>query len=110
MPQNIMNGINAAENRVRSQNQRSWELTHNNSYNPQMIPTKNQNIPENGKAVQNTSHENPKNKSVFPEISQIGNFLSETDPEKLLMLMLIILLVKEGGDYILIAALIYILM
>lgn len=104
MPQNMMNGINAAENRVRSQNQRSWELTHQGMQNSKG------NMPSSNNSSQCESAKNTQNSQNIPEISQIKSFLSDTNPEQLMLIMLIILLVKEGGDYILIAALIYILM
>ena len=113
-------GIAAAEQRVRNRNNMARQYTQmsNGAYAPMMTPA-----PRNNMASQSAvppvpppapepapTEKQPEQHSNAPDMQMIRLPFGNIDTQRLMLILLIALLSSEGADFVLIAALVYVMM
>ncbi|MGN0696568.1 MAG: hypothetical protein ACI4J5_07395 [Oscillospiraceae bacterium] len=109
-------GVAAAEQRVRNRNNMARQYTRmsNGSYAPMMAPPPARDNSAPQSAAPPPAPEPPPEKPVQcenkPETQLLRLPFGNIDTERLLLILLIAMLSSEGADFVLIAALVYVMM
>lgn len=113
-------GIAAAEQRVRNRNNMARQYTRmsNGGYAPMMAPPRNNMasqsavppVPPPAPKLVSEPEKQPEQRSNAPDMQMIRLPFGNIDTERLMLILLIALLSSEGADFVLIAALVYVMM
>lgn len=114
-------GIAAAEQRVRNRNNMARQYTQmsNGAYAPMMTPPPRNNmasqsavppVPPSAPEAAPEPEKQPEQCGNAPDMQMIRLPFGNIDTQRLMLILLIALLSSEGADFVLIAALVYVMM